>query len=174
MVDVSWFNVQSGDHLSRLLYGGSIEIDVFKPVEKIYKSGPNKGETYTRNEFQETIRYTFPGLFKPLKGTTLKKAGFFQTGEPILRQLPTRTRSQRNVIQLLLSLGELSKQVGSFLHALPELGEKHGWERGSRNEVILHPTYNQCVARTGRLSCSKPNAQQFDEVTDRFWKSRYA
>lgn len=27
----------------------------------------------------------------------------------------------------------------------------------------LHPTYNQCV-RTGRMSCSKPNAQQFDNV----------
>lgn len=162
------FNLSSGDHLSCLLYGGTIEVDLFTPVELVYKSGPRKGQTYTQNRYQETIRREFPGLFKPLKGTQLKKEGYYSTAEPILRQLPCRTKAQKHLIGNLLRLGELQKQVGSFLHALPKLIDKSGWENN-----IIHPEYNQCVARTGRLSCSKPNAQQWDDVTSKFWISRY-
>ena len=168
LIDWEPFNFASGDHLSRWLYGGVLEHDVYTPVEMVYKSGPRKGETYTQNKFQETIKREFPGLFKPLPRTALKKEGYYQTGEPILRQLPTRSVSQRRAISNLLKLAELSKQVGSFLHALPALIETMEWGN------TLHPTYNQVVARTGRLSCSKPNAQQFDETTDQFWISRYS
>ena len=168
VIGFPYFNLDSGDHLSCLLYGGTVEYIPSIPVEKVYKSGPKKGETYTRNESQEPIRHQFPGLFKPLKGTELKKAGYYQTGEPILRQLPVRNKVQRQLIDALLRVAELSKQVGSFLHALPELFGEMGWEGN-----LLHPTYNQCVARTGRLSCSKPNAQQFPDIVDQFWISRY-
>lgn len=162
------FNLASGDHLSCLLYGGTIEVDLFTPVELVYKSGPKKGQTYIQNKYQETIRREFPGLFKPLKGTQLKKEGYYSTAEPILRQLPCRTKAQKHLIGNLLRLGELQKQVGSFLHALPKLIDKMGWENNT-----IHPQYNQCIAATGRLSCSKPNAQQWDDVTSRYWISRY-
>ena len=168
VIDFEHFNLDSGDHLSCLLYGGVINHDRYETTSLVYKSGPKKGEAYTANRFQETIGREYPGLFKPLKRTELKKKGYYQTGEPILRQLPCRSKQQRLVINSLLRLAELSKQVGSFLHALPELCDTMEW--GS----TLHPTYNQCVARTGRLSCSKPNAQQFPEVVDKFWVSRYA
>jgi DNA polymerase I-like protein with 3'-5' exonuclease and polymerase domains len=167
LVDLDGFNFSSGDHLSAWLYGGCISVDRFIPVEMVYKSGPRLGQTYTQNKFQETTRREFPGLFKPLPKTALKKEGYYQTGEPILRQLPQRLPLQKRVIGMLLQLAELEKQVGSFLHALPALMEKNEWGD------YLHPTYNQVVARTGRLSCSKPNAQQFDEVTDRNWISRW-
>lgn len=163
------FNLSSGDHLSCLLYGGTIEIDMFAPVELVYKSGPKKGQSHIQNKYQETVRREFPGLFKPLKGTQLKKEGYYSTAEPILRQLPCRTKAQKHLIGNLLRLGELQKQVGSFLHALPELIDKMGWENNT-----IHPQYNQCIARTGRLSCSKPNAQQWDEETSKFWVTRYA
>jgi len=167
LVDLDGFNFSSGDHLSAWLYGGVIEIDRFLPVELEYKSGPRKGQPYTQNKFQETTRREFPGLFKPLPKTALKKEGYYQTGEPILRQLSCRTKVQRDVLSSLLRLAELEKQIGSFLHALPALMEKNEWGD------YLHPQYNQCVARTGRLSCSKPNAQQFDAETDKNWISRY-
>jgi DNA polymerase I-like protein with 3'-5' exonuclease and polymerase domains len=157
-VDWPHFNFDSGDHLSCLLYGGVVEVDLFSPTTQVYKSGPRKGETYTQNKFQETARREFPGLFKPLKGTELKKRGYYQTGEPILRQLPLRSKQQRVVVEALLRLGDLSKQVGGFLHALPKLAIEQGWERNV-GLMTLHPTYNQTVARTGRLSCSKPKAR---------------
>jgi DNA polymerase I-like protein with 3'-5' exonuclease and polymerase domains len=166
-IEFEYFNLDSGDHLSAFLYGGVVSTDLFSPVTSVYKSGPRKGQEYTQNKFQETIRREFTGLFKPLPKTALKKQGMFQTGEPVLRQLPCRTKQQKRIIELLLKQAELSKQVGSFLHALPELMEKMEWGD------VIYPTYNQCVARTGRLSCSKPNAQQWDEETSRFWISRY-
>lgn len=168
LVDFPGFNFDSGDHLSCWLYGGTVSVDYYTPVDMVYKSGPREGLSHVQNKFERTETKEFKGLFTPLKNTALKKAGYFATGEPILRQLPCRTKQQKHTITLLLELGELSKQVGSFLHALPALIEKQGWRPN-----YLCPTYNQCVARTGRLSCSKPNAQQFDEVTDMFWKSRY-
>jgi DNA polymerase I-like protein with 3'-5' exonuclease and polymerase domains len=162
------FNFDSGDHLSCWLYGGTVSVDYYSPVEMVYKSGPRKGESYIQNKFQRTETKEFEGLFKPLRNTALKKAGYYQTGEPVLRQLPARTRVQKRVLHLLLDLADQTKSVGGFLHALPALMEKQGWK-----ENYLCPTYNQCVARTGRLSCSKPNAQQFPEIVDQFWKSRY-
>jgi DNA polymerase I-like protein with 3'-5' exonuclease and polymerase domains len=168
IIQFEHFNLDSGDHLSCFLYGGAISIDHTEPISLVYKTGPRKGETYIQNKYKETIRREFPGLFKPLKKTELKKPGYYQTGEPVLRQLPCRTKMQREVISKLLRVGELSKQVGSFLHALPELIDKMEW-----TDNIIHPQYNQCVARTGRLSCSKPNAQQWDEVTSKNWVSRY-
>lgn len=174
LVDCEFFNFDSGDHLSCWLYGGTIEQDRFVPVNMVYKSGPRKGQEYVQNKFQETVRKQYDGIFKPLPRTALKKPGYYQTGESILLQLPCRTAAQRKAISSLQKLAELSKQVGSFLHALPNLIEEMEWGTlaGAADNVI-HPTYNQCVARTGRLSCSKPNAQQFPEVVDQFWISRY-
>lgn len=173
LVDFEFFNFDSGDHLSCWLYGGTIEQDRYIPVNMVYKSGPRKGQEYTQNKFQETVRKQYDGIFKPLPRTALKKPGFYQTGEPVLLQLPLRTQQQRRAISLLLRLAELSKQVGSFLHALPALIEEMEWKEESGPNGKIHPTYNQCNARTGRLSCSKPNAQQFPEVVDQFWISRY-
>ncbi len=168
VIDFEHFNLDSGDDLSCFLYGGVVTRELYAPVGLVYKSGERKGMAYTQNKHVGTATKKFEGLFKPLPKTALKKEGYFQTGEPVLRQLPTRTKEQKLVIHRLLRLAELSKQVGSFLHALPELLEKSGWGD------TIHPTYNQVVARTGRLSCSKPNAQQFPEIVDQFWVSRYA
>lgn len=168
VIQFEHFNLDSGDHLSCLLYGGVVSVDCYIPVNLVYKSGARKGQEYIQNQYQDTARKEFPGLFKPLPRTALKKKGFYKTGEPILRKLKCRTKQQRIVIDKLLLLAELEKQRGSFLHAIPLLMEKQGWD-----DNIIHPEYNQCVARTGRLSCSKPNAQQWDEVTCKNWISRY-
>jgi DNA polymerase I len=52
---------------------------------------------------------------------------------------------------LLLEYKKLAKLTGSFGASL--LSKVHPDGR-------LHPSYNQCVTKTGRLSCSKPNIQQ--------------
>lgn len=172
-IDFEHFNLASGDHLSCLLYGGVVEVDLYAPEERVYKSGPRKGETYTQNRFVRTDSKHFDGYFKPLPRTALKKPGYYQVGEPILRQLPCRTKAQKRLIEMLLRLADLQKLVGSFLHALPALAVSQGWCDATAATAMLHPTYNQCVARTGRLSCSKPNAQQWDDVTSENWISRY-
>jgi DNA polymerase-1 len=52
---------------------------------------------------------------------------------------------------LLLEYKKLAKLTGSFGASLLSKVQPDG---------RLHPSYNQCVTKTGRLSCSKPNVQQ--------------
>lgn len=167
-----YFNFNSGDHLSAWLYGGWIDVDIYQPVTSIYKSGPKKGQAYTQNKFQETKKYEYSGIFRPLPRTEVKKSTesrrMYQVGEPVLKQLKATTKYQRRVIELLLRMADLSKLIESFLDSIPKLISESGWNN------VIHPQYNQVVARTGRLSCSKPNVQQTPAEVDAFLVSRYA
>jgi DNA polymerase I-like protein with 3'-5' exonuclease and polymerase domains len=164
-------NLDSGDHLSCFLFGGSFSVDYFKPTELVYKSGPRKGETYTQNKFQETKEFKFEGIFRPIPKSEVKKSTpekpLYQTGEPILKQLKANTKKQKRVVELLLRRADLSKLIDSFLVSIPKLMEEQEWGD------YIHPQYNQVVARTGRLSCSKPNAQQTPPEVDKFIESRF-
>jgi len=164
-------NLDSGDHLSCVLYGGSFSIDYFVPRTMAYKSGPRTGETYVQNKFEKTEEYKFDGLFRPIPRSEVKKSTeerrLYQTGEPVLKQLKAGSKKQKRVIELLLRRAYLSKLIDSFLVSLPDLMDKSDWGD------YIHPQFNQVVARTGRLSCSKPNAQQFAPEVDKFIMSRY-
>jgi len=58
-----------------------------------------------------------------------------------------------DVILRIIEFRKLAQRNNLFFGPLLDFGWKG----------CLHPTYNQCV-RTGRMSCSQPNAQQFDAV----------
>jgi DNA polymerase I-like protein with 3'-5' exonuclease and polymerase domains len=162
------FNLDSGDWLSCFLYGGTITEDIFAPVNKIYKSGPNKGEQYIRNEYSHTLKHVFGGFFKPLKGSELKKEGFYSTAEDVLLQLKTKTKEQRRIVALLNRRSVISKLRGTYLVALPALIELMHWA-----DSTIHGQFNQVVARTGRLSSSRPNMQNAPEEVDEFFVSRF-
>lgn len=161
-------NFASGDQLSCFLYGGVFTEDVYKPVDKVYQSGPKKGECYIRNEYQGTIEHKLPGFFKPLRGTALKKEGMFSTAEDTLLQLKATTKEQRRIVYLLNRMGALDKLVGTYLSALPNRIEEMHWK-----DNYVHGNFNQVVARTGRLSSSAPNMQNAPEEVDEFFISRY-
>jgi DNA polymerase I-like protein with 3'-5' exonuclease and polymerase domains len=144
------FNTESGDHLSCLLYGGDIVV-ARKELIGVYKTGDKKGmDKYGWKEYT----YTLPRLVTPLPKTELKKAGYWQTGEDVLKSLKPRDKAAKRVIQVILELAKLEKIVGTYYLGLPKLREKMNWKAG-----YLHGNLNQCVARTGRLSSTKPNLQ---------------
>jgi DNA polymerase I-like protein with 3'-5' exonuclease and polymerase domains len=167
------FNWDSGDHLSAFLYGGWIDVDRYEEVDLVYKSGPRKGESYKRNKFIRTDKYEFPGYFKPLKGSELAKSSddrpIYSAAEPVLKQLTSRSERQKRIISSLLKRAELAKLVETYFVKLPQLIEEMEWENG-----IVHGQYNQVVARTGRLSSSKPNMQNNPSEVDRMFISRYS
>ena len=140
---VNWNSV---NHLSTILYGGTIEVIEKEPIG-IYKSGAKINKIHYKNI---TRTYPFAGLVKPLQGSELKKEGYWSTDEPTLRQL-----KKHPVLELLLERSKFVKQLESF-KGLPELIEEMDWE-----DNILHGQFNQCVAVTGRLSASKPNQHNF-------------
>ena len=168
------FNYDSGDHLSALLYGATIEFPYSISSEEIYKSGPNKGQTYIRNRwFKEVV--TFPKRFKPLEKTEVKKTRnnsatephFYQVDEPTLKQLTSRRKEDKRLVEILLLRAELIKVV-EMLDSIFKLFDKFQWQ-----DNIMHPQYNQNIVITGRLSSSNPNGQNMPPEVEQFLVSRY-
>lgn len=168
------FNWNSGDQLSALLYGGSLEFEWRTEEETIYKSGANKGQPYLKGTWHS---YTaeFPQRFKPLPNTLLKKCTepgyvgtlFYQTDDPTLKQLKSRKHEDRKLLELLAASAKHQKIIET-IESYWKLFKTYEWE-----DNIVHGSYNQNIARTGRLSSSKPNMQNQDAVIDGLMVSRY-
>jgi DNA polymerase I-like protein with 3'-5' exonuclease and polymerase domains len=172
-------NLDSGQHLSCLLYGGKFDVDYVTEEEAIYKSGPRKGLPYKKLR-HNLVLYTCPRLFEPLpkSETKLKKKlvhddgtteeiTIYVTNDDTLKQLKAKSKYQKRCIELLQQRAELAKLLDTYYGKLPQLIEKMEWGN------TLHGQYNQCVAATGRLSSSAPNMQNFSGQTDQLLISRY-
>lgn len=157
-------NLNSVDHLSAFLYGGSIRLRRRVPCG-YFKTGPRAGEPKERWEDYEV---EFPRLVRPLKGSELAKEGLYSTDESTLRSLKG-SKKAIEVIELLLKRAELEKRVSTYYRGLLKLREECKWKRG-----MIHGQLNQCVARTGRLSSSRPNLQNFDGEIKQLFYSRFA
>ncbi len=160
-----YFNPDSGDHLSCLLYGGTISVDVAEPYEHTYKSGPKAGTTEIRNRWVVETK-SYPRLVQPLQGSELKKAGFYSTEESTLLKLRPRARE---LIDALLNRSKVEKLLSTYLVGIPKHLEKYDWQDG-----LIHGTINQCVAITGRLSATKPNQQNLPSEVTKHIRSRFA
>ncbi len=150
-------NYNSGDQLSCFLFGGTFEQEIRTPETRIYKSGPRKGTEYVADRI-ERRSITLPGYFKPNPNDELKKTKgvkdattrLYSTAADVLQQLKSRTRVQKEILELLARRAYIEKLVGTYLKALPALIRERHWGE------YLHGAYNQCIARTGRLSSSNP------------------
>ncbi len=164
-------NFDSSNHLSCLLYGGTIVLDDRIPVGT-YKTGVKIGQTRYRVFIKE---YVLPRLVEPLKGTAIhlkegeieQDAKYWSTDEKTLRSLKL-TKKAKELVTLLREYSELEKLNSTYLIGFPKLMKEMHWKE---NEI--HGNLNQCVVRTGRLSSSKPNLQNMDPDTKRLCISRY-
>ena len=168
------FNWDSGDCLSALIYGGTLEFLYSVPEPSVYKSGPSKGQSYVKNRwFTEVV--SFPSRFKPLEGTELKKTKgvegvrtrFYAVDDPTLAQLKTRKGTDKDLIQLLRERSKLLK-VAEMIESINKKRTELNWQ-----DDLLHAQFNQNVAITGRLSSSNPNMQNTPAEIDELLVSRY-
>jgi len=167
-------NYNSGDQLSCFLFGGTFEQEIRTPETRVYKSGPRKGTEYVADRI-ERRSVTLPGYFKPNPNDELKKTKgvkdvttrFYSTAADVLQQLKATAKVQKDILALLSRRAYIEKLVGTYLKALPALIEEKHWGE------YLHGQYNQCVARTGRLSSSNPNLQNQPGEVDQFIVSRF-
>jgi DNA polymerase I-like protein with 3'-5' exonuclease and polymerase domains len=162
--NIEEFNTESGDHLSCLIYGGTITIPR-KECVGVYKTGDRKGEDkYGWKDYTCTL----PRLFNPLPKSELKKPGYWATGEDVLRQLKSRDKASKRLLEIILTLAKLEKIVGTYYLGLPKLRETMNWKPN-----MLHGQLNMCMARTGRLSSSKPNLQNISGDMKNVFETRF-
>ena len=156
-------NFDSNDHVSALLYGGIIKEDTRLPIG-VYKTGAKIGQTRYKIVPKEHV---LPRLVEPLKGSELKKEGYFSTDETTLLSLKTN-KTSKGMITWLLERSKLMKLKSTYLEGLPNVINKHNWLPN-----MLHSNLNQCVAATGRLSSTKPNQQNLPKEAKLYCISRY-
>lgn len=156
-VFVNW---ASNDHRSCVLYGGVITEDVRVPFVK--KDG---SVSENRNSVKQ-VHHKFQRIVEPLKGSELKKEGYWSTDTGTFSKLKA-TGKAKQIIELLLRRSEIEKVNGTYYKGIPKLMEKMEW--GDK----VHGNLNQTVAVTGRLSSSKPNMQNNPHEVDKYFRSRY-
>lgn len=164
------FNLNSNDHLSAVLYGGSISWDI-KVADGVYKSGAKVGQIKYRNQ---EVSHTFERLVTPLDKTETAKskksegdASSWSVAEDVLKNLKAKGKA-KEVIDALLEYSKLEKLTNTYLEGFSDLIEKKNWP-----DDMIHGNLNQCVAVTGRLSSTSPNLQNIDPYTKKFLESRY-
>ena len=162
--DLVEFNPNSTEHVSSLLYGGTIKVRR-REVIGVFKTGTRMGQQKERWVEHEI---TFPRLINPIKGSELAKEGFFSTDDQTLKSLKTRSKYGKDLVEVLLKRATLEKRLTAYYRGLVDLRKEMNWHEGR-----LYGQLNQCVARTGRLSSSKPNLQNFDGEIKTLFGSRY-
>jgi len=156
-------NFNSGDHLSAFLYGGTI-VQEGKEHIGFFKSGQRSGEPKYRNV---EIKHELPRLVEPIKGSGLKKPGFFATGADVLLKLKPNKKT-RHILELIQRQVRLESLLSKTYRGLVRANVNGNWEHG-----WLHGQFNQCVAATGRLSSSNPNLQNLDGAAQDIFITRF-
>ena len=176
----------SSDHLSCLLYGGTIQVKYREEYERILKDG-----TVRQRSRWSSKPYSFVQQVKPLPDTEVKPTSemddrslteenrkrqelglnpfvrHWSVAEPVLRRSHAKGKAKK-IIDLILRRAYLGKLDSTYYTGLIEKRSEYGW---SGDE--LHGNFNQCVARTGRLSSSEPNLQNFSGEIKELFYSRY-
>lgn len=168
-------SITSNDHLSAVLYGGTITTSLRIPIGH-YKTGAKVG--HVRYKVQEET-HDFPRLVNPIDGTETAKSKkrieegkedghtLWGVNEPVLRSLKAKGKA-KELLTIILEYSKLDKLRGTYLQGYTELIEEMHWPHN-----MLHGGLNQCVVVTGRLSSSKPNLQNADKQTKKYMESRY-
>ena len=92
------------------------------------------------------------GIKAPAKKT---KTGQYPTGEEVLMKIIDK----HPIIQQILDYRGLTKLKSTYVDALPALI--------SKEDGLVHTSYNQAVTATGRLSSTNPNLQNIPVRTDK-------
>lgn len=168
--------LSSNDELSAALYGGTIKREQEVPYVTtrnttlresyvFHYKDPKKApvvkwknrtvrELVTKKR-KVTELIELPRLFVPIKGSELDKEGYYSTDKNTLKQLKGKSKHQKQILVMLKSLSENRKAVETFKGR----AEGSGILGKVMPDSLVHPSFNQTIAATGRLTSSNPNGQ---------------
>jgi DNA polymerase I-like protein with 3'-5' exonuclease and polymerase domains len=145
-------NLSSKDELSAGLYGGVVKREKEEWYYYHYKRDPETKYDYRMVAEDVPIK----GLgFKVTSNMRTKKKGVYQTNKNTIKHLKATNKTQRKVKK---SLVERSK-VAKALETLQGKDKDKGIINKIQADGLVHPQYNQAIAKTGRLSSKDPNGQ---------------
>ncbi len=156
-------NFGSGDHLSAFLYGGVVKEETKEHIG-FFKTGERSGQPKYKNVI---VEHELPRLVEPLKGSELKKEGYFATNADTLLKLKPRGKT-KHIVELIQKQTRLDSLLTKTYRGITKANETGNWNPG-----MLHGQFNQCVAQTGRLSSSNPNLQNLDGEAQDIFISRF-
>lgn len=154
-------NFNSNDQLSAFLYGGPIK-EERRELAGFFKGGKTPGAPKYKTV---VVEHQLPRLFTPLPKSQMAKPGVFSTDEGTLRKLKGK---HKWLVDTLLELAKLTKLDETYYKGLTKLNEEMQWPKN-----FLHGQFNQCIAKTGRLSSSKPNLQNLSNDSLDIFISRF-
>jgi DNA polymerase-1 len=152
MVNEPYLNMASPQQRSAVLFGGPIKIGIPKWVIRTLKTKP---ESLYR-EIVEEHEYLHPGIgFSPPQGVKKTKTGYWPTDKGTLDQLSCgRNAKLKRAKELLFDHSHLHKLKNTLLGQ-----NDNGLVNKVERDGLIHPTLNNTVTATGRLSSSNPNSQ---------------
>ena len=103
-------------------------------------------ETFNIGSPMQLSHVLFDVMGLPTKGLKKTKRGYYSTNAKVLSDLAR----DHEIVRLILDWREKSKIKSTYLDTLGPL---------RRGDGRVHPTYNQTITATGRLSSSDPNLQ---------------
>jgi len=125
-----------------------MSVDLTARLQKLERSIQElAGYAFNVNSTQQLSDVLFGKLGLPTEGLKKTQAGGYSTAADVLEGL----RGRHEIIDLILEQRVLSKLLGTYVDALPNLVNP----RTGR----IHTSFNQAGAETGRLSSTNPNLQ---------------
>ena len=132
-------------------FSKSLEVSIRSLEENIYEKAGVKFNIASPKQLGEVL---FDKLQLDPKAKKTK-TGQYKTGEDVLSALAHKS----DIVADILDFRQLQKLKSTYVDALPELINK---ETG-----LIHTSYNQAVAATGRLSSTNPNLQNIPIRTEK-------
>lgn len=136
------------------LYGLRIGLDALQEIDSVLTLQLNQLEKQLHETAGKEININSPGqiaevLQKICDPSELKKTktGQVSTAEPFLMDIAPKYP----FINDLLTYRKLNKIITTYVYSLPKYV--------NAQTTKIHPTFQQVIAGTGRLSCTEPNLQ---------------
>lgn len=187
LANVPGINFASDDHVSCLLYGGTIYVPYREKYTRILKDGSTRErERWAEQGFllRQMVRPLDRTETKPTVGWSedylisqnrerLASGGkrpfqrIYSVGEPVLSKLKAKGKAKK-IIELILKRSELKKLDSTYYTGMLKRHEELGWVGDE-----LHGQFNLPVTKTGRLSASNPNLQNLAGQIKKLFYSRY-
>jgi len=132
------------------LYSKDLEKELKDIEQSIYSLA---GEPFNISSPQQLGKILFEKL-KLVDKPKKTKTGQYATGEEILATL-----TEHQIVREIQEYRQMLKLKSTYIDALPTLV--------SKKDGLIHTSYNQAVAATGRLSSNNPNLQNIPIRTER-------